>query len=148
MNTRLLPALLIAAAALAPASAFAAGAMTDARAVSRDPINFDGGRPRPELDPVRASSTLDRRTAEEIAKDEQAKADARARAAIEGKVPGVEKEIEPPKPAEWRKSAHILSGVKGAIVGLLIGSLWGLTGLGIGALIGGLVGYGLSRLTV
>ncbi|MDP3542604.1 MAG: DUF456 domain-containing protein, partial [Elusimicrobiota bacterium] len=54
-------------------------------------------------------------------------------------------EPEPPQPNEWLKKSHVFSGIKGALIGLLIGSLWGLTGLGIGVLVGGLIGYSLSR---
>lgn len=136
MIARVLPLLLAAAALSAPARA--------AAPVVEAP-NFDGARTRPEGDFVRAGSGDDRRTAEEIARDEQVKADARAN--LKAAAPGPDKEIEPPKPAEWSKSDHLIMGVKGAMVGLLVGSLWGLAGLGIGALIGGLIGYGLSRIT-
>lgn len=145
MNTRVLPLLIAAAALTAPARALAGGAITQARTVASDPANFDGARARPEGELVRAGSAADPRTAEQIAKDEQVKADARA--SLAAATPGPDKEIEPPKPNEWLKSDHILMGVKGAMVGLLVGSLWGLTGLGIGILVGGLIGYGLSRLT-
>jgi len=145
MNTRVLPLLAIAAALAAPVRAAAAGALTQARTVSNDPTNFDGAHARPESNLVRAGSAADTRTAEQIAKDEQVKADARANLAAT--TPGPDKEIEPPKPKEWSKSEHLLMGVKGALVGLLVGSLWGMTGLGIGVLVGGLIGYGLSRLT-
>jgi len=107
--------------------------------------NFDGSRTRPEGDLVRPGSSTDRRSVEQIARDEQIKADARVN--LTAAAPGPDREIEPPKPAEWSKSDHILMGVKGAMVGLLVGSLWGLTGLGIGILVGGLIGYGLSRIT-
>lgn len=109
--------------------------------------NFDGARSRPQGDFVTAGAPTDGRTAAQIAKDEQVKADARPRVAVKAPTPGPDAEIAPPKPNEWLKSDHIISGVKGAIVGALVGSLWGLTGLGIGLLIGGLIGYGLSKLT-
>jgi hypothetical protein len=107
--------------------------------------NFDGARVRPEGDLVRPASSTDGRTAEQIARDEQVKADARA--TVKTTTPGPDKEIEPPKPNEWLKSDHIIMGVKGAMIGLLVGSLWGFAGMGIGVLIGGLIGYGLSKLT-
>lgn len=135
MIARVLP-LLLAAALSAPARAAAPALETP---------NFDGARTRPEGDFVRADAGTDRRTAEQIAKDEQVKADARAN--LKAAAPGPDKEIEPPKPSEWSKSDHLIMGVKGAMVGLLVGSLWGLVGLGIGALIGGLIGYALSRIT-
>ncbi|MDD5303462.1 MAG: hypothetical protein PHS14_10165 [Elusimicrobia bacterium] len=144
MKARVLT-LMVAAAALAlPARAVAAGALDQAHGVSSDAANFDGGRARPEGDLVREGSPTDRRTAAQIARDEQAKADARAN--LTAPTPGPDKEIEPPKPNEWLKSDHLIMGVKGAMVGLLVGSLWGLTGLGLGVLVGGLIGYALSRI--
>jgi len=105
--------------------------------------NFDGARVRPEGDAVRAGSGTDDRSAAQIARDEQAKADARV--TVAASLPGPDEEIKPPKPNEWLKSDHVFSGVAGAFLGLIVGSLWGLTGLGIGALVGGLIGYGVSR---
>lgn len=139
MKALVLP-LLAAAALLVPPQAAAAAPALEAP-------NFDGARPRPEGTFVTAGASTDGRTAAQIAKDEQVKADARARVAVAAPNPGPDAEIAPPKPNEWLKSDHIISGVKGAMVGLLVGSLWGLLGLGIGALIGGLIGYGLSKLT-
>lgn len=139
------PLLLAAALCLAaPLTARAAGAIGQARAVSNDPASFDGAAVRPEGTPVPAGASTDGRTAEQIASDEQAKADARA-SSLKAATQGPDKEIEEPKPAEWSKSEHILSGVKGAMIGLLVGSLWGMTGLGVGVLVGGLLGYALSR---
>lgn len=145
MKARVLPMLVAAAALTAPLHAVAGGALNQARSASGDAANFDGGRARPERDLVRAGSETDRRTAEQIAHDEQIKADARANSA--NLALGADREIEPPKPDARLKSDRILSGVKGGTVGLLIGSLWGLTGLALGALIGGLIGYALSRFT-
>lgn len=133
----------LAAALLAPASAYAAGALDQAGGAASDPAVFDGARARPDGGLVRPGERTDTRTAAQIARDEQAKADARAGYAV--KADGPDMEPEPPKPNEWLKKGHILSGLKGALIGLLIGSLWGLTGLGIGALVGGLIGYALSR---
>ncbi len=147
MDFRALTLLAVAAALCAPARAAAAGALIQARAVSGDPTSFDGGRARPEADPVQPGSAADKRTAEQIAKDEQVKADARARANLAATTPGPDKEIAPPQPNEWLKADHIIMGVKGAMVGLLLGSFWGLAGLGIGLLVGGLIGYALSRIT-
>lgn len=138
MIARVLPLLIAAAALTCPAQA--------APAVPLETPNFDGARSRPEGDFVTAGASGDRRTADQIARDEQVKADAR-RAGLKATTPGPDTEIVPPEPAEWSKSEHILSGVKGAMIGLLIGSLWGLTGLGIGVLVGGLIGYGISRIT-
>lgn len=139
MKALVLP-LLAAAALLAPLQ-------TSAAAPALEAPNFDGARARPEGSFVTAGPSTDGRTAAQIAKDEQVKADARARVAVAAPNTGPDAEIAPPKPNEWLKSDHIISGVKGAVVGLLVGSLWGLTGLGIGLLIGGLIGYGLSKLT-
>ena len=129
------------------AAAFAAPAHAAAPAARREAPNCAGARARPEGDLVRAGSGTDSRTPEQIAKDEQAKADARVQATLKAPTPGADTEIEPPKPNEWLKSDHIISGVKGAMIGLLVGSLWGFAGMGIGVLIGGLIGYGLSKLT-
>lgn len=139
------PLLLAAAACLAlPLTSHAAGALGQARTVAGDPASFDGAIAKPEGALVPAGASTDSRSAEQIAKDEQAKADARA-AASKASLTGPDKELEEPKPAEWSKSEHILAGVKGAMVGLLVGSLWGMTGLGIGLVVGGLLGYALSR---
>lgn len=134
---------LLAVAQLAAARAFAAEALGQARGAASDPASFDGARARPESGLVREGSSLDRRTAAQIARDEQLRADARA--GLAAKPHGPDREPEPPKPNEWLKPAHIYSGIKGTLIGLLIGSLWGLTGLGLGALIGGMIGYSLSR---
>ncbi|PIR18507.1 MAG: hypothetical protein COV48_07150 [Elusimicrobia bacterium CG11_big_fil_rev_8_21_14_0_20_64_6] len=146
MNARPLLLLLVAAALTAPLPAAAATALFQAQSVANEPVNFDGGKIRPEGDLVRPGAPTDRRTAPQIAKDEQSKADARAQASITTITPGEDTEIAPPKSNKWLKSEHLINGVKGAMVGVLIGSLWGLTGLGIGALIGGLFAYGLSRI--
>lgn len=145
MTYRLGTAVLAAAFLSAPLCAFAGGAAGEARGVAADPNRFDGALARPDAAPVRAGTPGDRRTAEQIAADEQALANARRPNLTVAN--GADKEIEPPKPNEWLKSDHIIMGVKGAMIGLLVGSLWGLTGLGIGVLVGGLIGYGLSRLT-
>lgn len=132
--------LALAAAALAPSRALAAGAVS----LTSEPVNFDGARARPESDAVRAGSPAEGRSPAQIARDEQAKADSRAAAAAPPI--GVDKELEPPKPNEWLKPEHLLGGAKGLLIGALVGSLWGMVGLGIGALIGGLIGYGVSVL--
>lgn len=141
MKASLVPVVLAAAALAAPVRAQAAGALGQARAVTNEAASFDGAAVKPEGTLVPVGPSTDARTTEQIAKDEQAKADARLKA----KTPGPDAEIETPKPPEWSKREHILSGVKIGLVGLLIGSLWGMTGLGIGLLVGGLIGYTLSR---
>lgn len=146
MTPRLGTALFAAAVLCAPLSAFAGGAAGEARGVASDPNRFDGALARPDAAPVRAGSSGDRRTAAQIAADESALEKSR-RPNLTAKAYGEDKEIEPPKPNEWLKSDHIIMGVKGAMIGLLVGSLWGFTGLGIGVLVGGLIGYGLSKLT-
>lgn len=146
MISRVMPMVLAAAALCAPLSAFAGGAAGEARGVAADPNRFDGALARPDAAPVRAGTSGDRRTAAQIAADESALEQAR-RPTLAAKSIGEDKEIEPPKPNEWLKSDHIIMGVKGAMIGLLVGSLWGFAGMGIGVLVGGLIGYGLSKLT-
>lgn len=138
MKARALPLLFVAAALAVPALAAASSPLVE------NP-NFDGTRARPAGDPVRVGASTDDRSPEQIARDEQAKSDARP--TLKAASMGEDLEIVPPKPKEWMKAEHVTSSVKGAMIGLLVGSLWGLAGLGIGALIGGLIGYGLSRLT-
>jgi hypothetical protein len=145
MKVRVLSIMLLAVALSSQAHAAAPGALGQARGVSSDPLNFDGARSKPEAEAVRAGAAADRRTAGQIAMDEQTKADERSRANLTAKDSGADQEIAPPKPNEWLKRAHIFSGMKGGLIGLLIGSLWGLTGLGVGVLVGGLIGYSLSR---
>lgn len=147
MSMKSRAALMLLAAVLSAPGHAAAGALTQARAVASDPINFDGGRVRPEGDPVPASGPSDRRTAAQIAKDEQVKADARARGDLAAPAAGPDAEIAPPKPKEWLKADHLVYGAQGALMGLVIGSIWGLTGLGVGLLVGGLIGYAVSRLS-
>lgn len=134
MKARFLPLVL----ALAAPCLAAAEAVVPASAP-----NFDGARVRPEGDAVRAGPGTDDRSPAQIARDEQAKSDARV--TVAARLPGPDAELKPPKPNEWLKSDHIVSGAAGAFLGLIVGSLWGLTGLGIGALIGGLIGYAVSR---
>ena len=129
MNTPMLkntPALclIIAAAALfAPAHAAAGAALTD-------PANFDGARARPEKDPVRAGALTDNRTSEQIANDEQTKADSRANR--REPAPTAEFAIAPATPVNGIPNNRLLGGLMGATFGLLGG---------------GLLAYGLSRLT-
>lgn len=143
MKAPLLSVALATAALAAPVHSLAAGALGQARSLSSDPAGFDGAAVKPEGTPVPAGATEDRRTAQRIAMDEQAKADARA--AVTTTAPGPDAELEAPKTPEWRKQDHIVAGAQAALVGLLIGSLWGMTGLGIGLVVGGLIGYALSR---
>jgi hypothetical protein len=138
---------LVAVAALAlPVRASGGGAITQASAAASDPISFDGARARPEGDLVRPGSSTDRRTPEQIAKDEQVKADARARPSLTGSAPGPDKEIAPPKPSKWITQDLMVAGAAGALTGMLVGSLWGMTGLGIGLLVGFLIAYGVNKL--
>lgn len=134
---------LLAAVMLAPAGAFASVALDQAAGAASDPAVFDGARARDGGGLVRVGRTTDTRTAAQIARHEQLRAAARPRPAAA--LTGPDLEAQPPKPNEWLKSSHLFSGIRGALIGLLIGSLWGLTGLGIGALAGGLIGYALSR---
>jgi hypothetical protein len=98
-------------------------------------VNFDGSRARPEGEFVRAGPPTERRTAGQIAKDEQVKADDRLRAGLAARTTDPAVELAAPKPREWREAASLSSGAKG------------LAGLGVGLLVGGLIAYGLSRFT-
>lgn len=144
MNTRAL-VVLVAAALFAPALAVAGDALGQARVITAEPAGFDGGRGRRDGDFVRAGTSEDRRTAREIAADEQARSDARLRSNLGVSQRLSNDEVEPgPNKIEWTSKSHIFMGVKGALIGLIVGSFWGLAGLGVGALIGGLIGYAFS----
>ncbi|MBI5247685.1 MAG: hypothetical protein HY923_10935 [Elusimicrobia bacterium] len=134
---------LLAALISAPSFAAAGGALGDARGTAQNPGAFDGSKPRPEGDVVTVGSTGYKRTQAQVAADEQILADKRA--ALTARTVGADKELDPPKPNEWTKKEHFISGIKGGILGLLIGSLFGGAGLLIGVLAGGLIGYGMSR---
>lgn len=138
--------MLAAAASALPARAVAGPAITQARTAASDPISFDGARTRPEGDLVRPGASTDRRTPDQVAKDEQVKADARARVSLSAQTPGADKEIAPPKPNKWITQNLMVAGATGALTGMLIGSLWGMTGLGIGLLVGFLIAYGVNKL--
>ena len=141
MNIRRLA--LLVALIVAPSFASAAGgALGDARGAAENPGAFDGGRNRPAGDAVKADSTGDKRTPAQIAADEQILADKRAGLTAEL---GADKELDPPKPNEWTKKEHFIAGIKGGLLGLLLGSLFGFAGLGIGLAAGALIGYGMSR---
>jgi len=137
-------AVLAAAAFAFPVSAAAGGAITQARTAAVDPVSFDGARALPEGGLVTPGSSTDRRTPEEIAKDEQVKADARV--ALTATLPGPDKEIAPPAPSKWITQDLMVAGATGALTGMLIGSLWGMTGLGVGLLVGFLIAYGVNKL--
>lgn len=137
--------LLAAALAAGPSAVFAAGGLADARGAADNPARFDGALVRPESPAVVVGASTDHRTQEQIAKDEQVKSDARQSAAV--KANGPDAEIVPPKPNPWLAGNHIRAGVKGGLIGMLVGSLFGLAGLGIGALVGAALAYGLSRFT-
>jgi len=128
---------------IAPSFAAAGGALGDARGAAQNPGSFDGSKSRPESDPVKAGSTGDQRTPAQVAADEQILADKRA--ALTSRPIGADKELDPPKPNEWTKKEHFISGIKGGLLGLLLGSLFGFAGLGIGLVAGALIGYGMSR---
>jgi len=134
----------LAAVLAAPAHAAASGALGQARAAASDPVSFDGAAAKPEGTFVPADAPTDDRTAAQVAKDEQARSDARRSAAASPTL-GADLDRPASEPNEWLKAAHITSGARGVLVGMIIGSLGGLTGLLIGALLGGLIGYALSR---
>ncbi len=144
MNTRVLVVLAV-SALFSPALAFAGDALGQARVITAEPAGFDGGRSRRDGDFVRAGTAGDRRTAREIAADEQARSDARLSSNLGVNQRLSNDEVAPgPNKIDWLSKGHVYNGIKGAMIGLIIGSLWGLTGLGIGVLVGGLIGYGLS----
>lgn len=68
---------------------------------------------------------------------------------VAGTVPplGKDAEIEAKKPNPWLTQDLLTSGAKGAMVGLLVGSLFGPAGLIVGPLVGGALFYGLTKLT-
>lgn len=120
--------LIIAAALFAPVRAGA----TLARPEPSVNDNFDGARVRPEKEPVRAGALTDSRTQEQIAIAEQAKADSRVnREASASEIKAGPAALEP-APADTTKRDRLIGGVMGAVCGLLGG---------------GLLAYGLSRLT-
>ena len=146
MNARV-HCLIIAAVLTAPLRAAAGGAITQARAVSNDSSSFDGGRARSEGALVRGGATNDRRTAGQLAKDEQVLADARdARAnnSIGHLAPG--DDVEGPKKikTEWLSIPLVQTAVVGGLAGLVIGSLFGPIGLIVGPLLGAALNYGLA----
>ena len=143
-------AMMLAAALLAPLQAFAGGAITQARVVAADPKTFDGAAVRPEGDLVTAGSGADKRTPEQVAKDEQVRADARE-ARASGKKGGIGNlttgdDVEAPKKVktEWLSIPLVQTAFCGALIGLLIGSLFGPIGLIAGPLLGAGLFYGLA----
>ena len=135
MNNRFATVLMVVAALVAPALALAGTELREVSGAVTNPAAFDGARSRPSTEPVRAAASGDKRTAEEIAADEQVKADARSR--INPLAPSATPiaELSAAEPAE--QSAPQDGN----------GTLYGLAGLGAGALLGGLLALGLSRLT-
>ena len=112
---------LLAAALASPAAA---------TLVASDSVNFDGGRTRVGAEPVRAGTPADPRSARQIAQDEQFKADARVETAARPSAPVQEVSESRTSGAPGRK--RLLNGALGAMCGLLGG---------------GLLAYGVSRLT-
>lgn len=129
-KTRALCLIIAAAALFAPAHAVAATALPQAQPVLNEPANFDGARARLEKDPVRAGAQTDRRTSEQIANVEQTKADARVNRTEPA--PTTELAVAPTVPADGIANDRLIGGLMGATFGLLGG---------------GLLAYGLSRLT-
>lgn len=119
---------LIAAALAAPAHAGAG--LGEVRGAAENPSSFDGARARPGAEPVRPDANADKRTPGEIAAQEQTKADARVKIAAPPQSPA----RAPRAPAPENEPADDN------------GTLHGLAGLGVGALFGGLLAAGLSRL--
>lgn len=128
-----------------PASAFAGAPITQAGVVAKEPAKFDGASQRNDANPVLAGGGADKRTKEQIAKDEQVKADARSRGNLAVRTYGEDKEIQPPKPNTWITKPLIQRAFCGALIGLLIGSLFGPIGLIAGPLIGAALFYGMAK---
>lgn len=61
--------------------------------------------------------------------------------------PGVDAETKEKEKSKWLTQDLIISGVKGAMIGLLIGSLFGPVGLIAGPLLGAAISYGLTKVT-
>lgn len=60
---------------------------------------------------------------------------------------GDDKEVPGKEKSKWLTQDLLTSGAKGAMVGLLVGSLFGPAGLIIGPLVGGALFYGLTKIT-
>lgn len=72
------------------------------------------------------------------------------RAPVAGSVPtpnGVDAEAKAKEKSKWLTQDLLTSAAKGAMVGLLVGSLFGPAGLILGPLIGGALFYGLTKIT-
>lgn len=139
--------LLIGAVLAAPLHAFAGGAISQARAVSGDASNFDGARAHSDSGLVRAGTGTDRRSAGQLARDEQVLADARdARANNRVGNLTTGDDLEGPKKVktEWLSIPLVQTAFCGALIGLLIGSLFGPIGLIAGPLLGAGLFYGLA----
>ncbi len=122
MKIRVLP-LLLAATLTAPPRAVAGEALAQARAASSDPANFDGGRARFEGNfmALGATTTL--------------------------APPGADQETGTKKPNKYFNADLVTSAVKGSLIGLLVGSLFGPPGLIAGPVIGAALFYGLTKIT-
>lgn len=148
METRAFSVILVAVALIVPVHAVASGALTQAHTLSSDPASFDGARARPENDLVRTGSLQDKRSPEQIAKDEQVAADARAARAKTGignLANGDNNEIKPkPKKVDLMSIPLAQTLFVGGLTGLLIGSLFGPIGLIVGPLLGAGLYYGLK----
>ena len=144
MNTRRLALLVVAVSLVAPLHA-AAGALGEARVAAQNSGAFDGSRDRTGSDPVRAGSTGDKRTAEQIAASEQARSGNPKQVNLTAPASGEDKEIPAPKPNTWLTWPLAIRAVCGALVGLVIGSLFGPVGLILGPIIGAALFYGVSK---
>lgn len=99
---------------------------------TNNPVNFDGTRARPEKDPVRAGSINDLRTPEQIANDEQFKANARVERTETTSAPKFNLTTSEPAPSA-NKRDRLIGGLTGALCGLLGG---------------GMLAFGLSRINL
>lgn len=61
--------------------------------------------------------------------------------------PGVDAETKEKEKSKWLTQDLVLSAVKGGMIGLLVGSLFGPVGLIAGPIIGAAISYGLTKIT-
>lgn len=142
MNSRLAlaAALLAGLASLAGASTPAA---TQAGTAMETPRVYDGVPERPAVSAVFAAGAGDRRDPAQIAREEQERARARANLAPLGR-PIADPAPAAPPLTSWNP---LLNGAKGALALGIVGfALGGPLGLLVGAAVGGMAAWGLTKI--
>lgn len=140
------PLLLLAVVLLAPARASAGAALDEAEAAAGNPASFDGAKPRSGAVSVSAGD-YDYGPGDGRRRVRRHERPGYCRTCAPTPVEhGVDREPAPTKAVNFLSGSRFIAAGGGAILGLLIGSIWGLTGLGIGLAVGALLGYGLSFL--